>query len=118
MTTDSSGGRTVERLRELQGLRDEGLITEDEFEEHRTRPGTPRARPNATTDWEARLSVVLSRGGRVVHESDTAVYVVTGQPVNHVLHLLLTVVTAGFWIFPWIIMVATRSEQRFTIQKK
>ena len=37
MTADSdSDDRTAERLRELQTLRDEGLITEEEFEERRT----------------------------------------------------------------------------------
>ena len=36
MTTDSDGGeRTVERLRELQSLRDEGLISAEEFDERR-----------------------------------------------------------------------------------
>ena len=69
------------------------------------------------TDWRARVANAVSRGGHVVYESDTEVHVVEGRSVNHILHLLLTVFTLGLWIIPWIIVVATGGEKRYTIQK-
>jgi hypothetical protein len=43
---------------------------------------------------------------------------VAGRPVNHVLHLLLTVFTVGIWIVPWIIVTANGGEKRYTILKR
>jgi hypothetical protein len=49
--------------------------------------------------------------GRVAFQGDDRVVVITGRPVNHILHLLLTIATAGLWIFGWILASATGGEQ-------
>jgi hypothetical protein len=48
--------------------------------------------------------------GRVAFQGDDRVVVITGRPVNHVLHLLLTLLTGGLWIFGWIIASAAGGE--------
>ena len=37
---------------------------------------------------------------------------VSGRPVNHLLHLLLSFVTVGLWLFVWIALVLTGGENR------
>jgi hypothetical protein len=54
---------------------------------------------------------VAKTKGRVAFQGDDRAVVITGRPVNHILHLLLTIVTAGLWIFVWIIAVATGGEE-------
>ena len=44
----------------------------------------------------------VAGGWRVVDRSDFHVVLTTGTPVNHVLHLLLTVVTCGLWGVVWL----------------
>lgn len=45
----------------------------------------------------------VSRGGRVESQADFSALIRHGKPVNHVLHLILTLVTFGFWVIVWII---------------
>jgi hypothetical protein len=40
---------------------------------------------------------------RLVHRGDSSAILVTGRPVNHVLHLLITVLTCGLWLIPWLV---------------
>jgi hypothetical protein len=37
---------------------------------------------------------------------------VKGKPVNHILHLILTLVTVGFWSLIWIALVIFGGEKR------
>lgn len=37
----------------------------------------------------------------------------TGEKPNHILHLLLTLVTAGLWIIPWIIISGKSNLSRY-----
>lgn len=60
----------------------------------------------------AKLQEAVARGGRVESQSDTMATVVYGKPVNHVLHLLLTLVTAGIWAIVWIILAVSGGEKR------
>lgn len=45
----------------------------------------------------------VSRGGRVESQADFSALIRYGKPVNHVLHLILTLLTFGFWVIVWII---------------
>lgn len=38
-----------------------------------------------------------------------------GKRPNHVLHLILTLVTFGFWVIVWIILAVTLHESRHII---
>lgn len=49
---------------------------------------------------------------RIETQSDYNAVIVRGQPVNHVLHLLITVFTCGLWAIVWIIMAAVQREHR------
>jgi len=53
---------------------------------------------------------VATSKGRVAYQADDRVVVITGRPVHHLLHLLLTLVTGGLWIVGWIIASATGGE--------
>ena len=40
------------------------------------------------------------------------VVVVSGRPTNHILHLLLTVITFGLWGVLWLVLALSSSESR------
>jgi hypothetical protein len=51
---------------------------------------------------------------RVEQQTDTYAILVRGKPVNHVLHLLLTLLTLGVWLFfVWIPLMAFGGEMRY-----
>lgn len=53
--------------------------------------------------------------GRVAFRGQSRVVVITRRPVNHVLHLVLTVVTGGFWLVPWLLLTFRGGEDAHTI---
>lgn len=55
------------------------------------------------------------RGARIESQSDFTAVVVHGRPVNHVLHLLLTLVTCGMWSLVWLLLVLTGGEKRVSL---
>ncbi|MEB4208741.1 hypothetical protein [Mycobacterium sp. 94-17] len=61
------------------------------------------------------LMAVVARGGRIEARTPTSAIVSMGKPVNHVLHLLVTVLLCGFWLPVWIVMAATGGEKRTTV---
>lgn len=85
--------------------------------------GNPRN--NGTVPLDYRKDVLaqgiatrLARPGkwRVETQTDTYAIVVGGQPVNHILHLLLTVLTLGLWVIVWIIVAAGGGEKRYKLE--
>lgn len=52
---------------------------------------------------------------RVEQQMDAYAILVRGKPVNHVLHLLLTLLTAGLWLFVWIPLWALGGETRYRL---
>lgn len=54
----------------------------------------------------------VAAGGRVESQSDFQAVIVKGKPVNHVLQLILTVVTLGLWVFVWIGLALFGGEKR------
>ena len=59
---------------------------------------------------------VATKGTRVESQTDENAVLVYGKRVNHMLHLLLCVPTAGLWAVPWIIMAATGGEKRKVVR--
>lgn len=58
----------------------------------------------------------LAQGWRIESHSDYFASIVKGKKPNHILHLILTLVTMGLWGFIWLVLVLTMGEQRKTIQ--
>jgi hypothetical protein len=54
----------------------------------------------------------VSQGAKVQARTPTSAVVVSGQPVNHVLHLLISVFLCGLWLPVWILAAATGGEYR------
>lgn len=54
-------------------------------------------------------------GARVESQSDYQAVVVRGKPVNHVLHLILTLVTLTLWGWVWIALAIFAGEKRSMI---
>jgi hypothetical protein len=54
----------------------------------------------------------VAGGARVESQSDFQAVVVRGKPVNHVLHLILTLVTLMTWGFVWIALAIFGGEKR------
>jgi len=54
----------------------------------------------------------VASGARIESQSDYQAVVVRGKKVNHVLHLILTLVTLGLWGIVWIILAIAGGEKR------
>ncbi|QYW07909.1 membrane protein [Streptomyces phage RedBear] len=54
-------------------------------------------------------------GFRVESQTDETAILAKGKPTNHVLHLLLTLVTLGLWVFVWIIVALSNKETRLIL---
>lgn len=52
---------------------------------------------------------------RIESQSDYNAVLVKGKKVNHVLHLILTLITLGFWLIPWIVLVIVGKEKRMMV---
>ncbi|WP_331758706.1 hypothetical protein OG225_41120 (plasmid) [Nocardia sp. NBC_01377] len=57
----------------------------------------------------------VARGARVESQTETMAIIVTGSKPNHVLHLILTLATCGFWGIGWLIVAAAQREHRASI---
>jgi hypothetical protein len=54
----------------------------------------------------------VAGGSRVESQSDFQAVVVRGKPVNHVLHLILTLVTVTLWGWVWLGVAIFGGEKR------
>jgi hypothetical protein len=54
-------------------------------------------------------------GSRVVLQEDFDAVLVYGKNPNHILHLLLSIITLGLWIFVWILLYFTSREKRYSL---
>lgn len=55
---------------------------------------------------------IVNGGARVESRSDYEAVLVQGRRPNHVLHLLLSIVTLGLWLIVWLIVGITHRERR------
>ena len=65
---------------------------------------------------DAQVSKAISRGYRVESRSDFQAVVVKGQRPNHVLHLILSLVTLGIWLIVWLLVAIFAGEKRKVIR--
>jgi hypothetical protein len=61
------------------------------------------------------VNAQVATGGRVQSQSDYQAVVVHGQPVNNVLHLILTIFTATLWAPVWVCLAIFGGETRAMI---
>ncbi|MCY4624762.1 MAG: hypothetical protein OXC99_07165 [Chloroflexi bacterium] len=61
---------------------------------------------------DAEVAEWIREDWRVESRSNFQAVMVSGRRVNHLLHLVLALVTAGLWIFVWIALVLTGGENR------
>ncbi len=71
------------------------------------------AQRHAILEQNIQASVV--GGWRPVQVTDTSAVLVTGTPVNNVLHLLLTVFTCGLWAVIWVVLLLAGGEKRMAL---
>ena len=57
----------------------------------------------------------IYEGYKVESIVGTTAVIVRRGVVNHGLHFLLSILTVGFWLIIWLIMVLSRDEERTTI---
>ncbi|MFC6087569.1 hypothetical protein [Sphaerisporangium aureirubrum] len=57
----------------------------------------------------------VAAGYRTESSTTTSVVLVKGKRVNHLLHLVLSVLTAGVWIIVWIIVAVAGGEKRSSL---
>lgn len=58
------------------------------------------------------LQTQIAQGARIESQSDFQAVVVKGKHINHVLHLIITLVTFFLWGIVWLIMAVTGGEKR------
>ena len=58
------------------------------------------------------INSMVSQGWRVESQTDFHAVFVRGHRVNHVLHLLLTLVTFGVWAIAWLALAMFGGEKR------
>jgi hypothetical protein len=63
----------------------------------------------------ARIAHFAREGWRVETLMDFQAILVRGHPTNHVLHLLLSVVTFGLWLVYWLAVALDGGEQRVVL---
>lgn len=82
-------------------------------------PASPGLQPLDDATRRAYLAQAVAnqvrQGSRVESQMDLQAVLVDGKPVNHVLHLILTLVTCFAWAVIWIILVGVAGEKRYSL---
>lgn len=73
---------------------------------------TIEQRQNALAE---RVALLARDGWRPESQTQTQATLVKGKRPNHVLHLILTIITAGLWGIVWIILAITKHEKRMLL---
>ena len=58
----------------------------------------------------------LASGRRVESQSEFQAVLIHGHAVNHILHLFISIITAGIWIIVWIALVIFGGERREIVE--
>ncbi len=65
-----------------------------------------------TNALESYIANATRHGWRVQSQGATSAQLVKGKPTNHILHLILTLITLGLWAIVWILMVIFAGEKQ------
>jgi hypothetical protein len=74
--------------------------------------------PSGQLDLTEKIQRHTRQGWRVESQTDTQAVIVKGHRPNHLLHLILTVLTAGLWGIVWVIVAITGGEKRMMLRAK
>lgn len=61
------------------------------------------------------IAVQMSKGYRIESQADFSAVMVKGHRINHVLHLILSILTLGAWLIVWFFVWAFAGERRLAI---
>ena len=61
------------------------------------------------------ISNKVHEGWRVESQSDYQAIMVRGHRPNHILHLILSIITLGIWLIVWLLVAAWGGEKRRTL---
>lgn len=61
------------------------------------------------------LATETAQGGRVVAQDQTSAVIVRVEPINHVLHAVLSLLTCGVWLLVWFFLNARRRVHRYQV---
>jgi hypothetical protein len=64
---------------------------------------------------ESRIALELTSGGVLESQTAYTAVVIHGKKTNHILHLILSVITAGLWLIVWAVLILTRKQQRVVL---
>ena len=76
---------------------------------------TPQSVEDRKAILDKRVLRAVSNGWHLEAQTDYEAVVSGGRKVNHILHLLLSLLTFGTWIIPWIFMSLGNRPTRETI---
>jgi hypothetical protein len=76
---------------------------------------TPLSADERKAALDNALSIAAAKGYRIESRSDYQATIVKGHRPNHILHLILTIITLGIWLIIWILVAAFGGETRRTI---
>ena len=65
-----------------------------------------------TNALQQAVAAEIASGARLESQMGTMAVVVRGKPVNHILHLILSLLTAGIWLIVWLVLVLTNKRER------
>lgn len=76
--------------------------------------------PTAVSDTREEIlagavNTMVRSGYRVESQTSHQAVVVKGHRPNHLLHLILSIVTAGMWLFVWLAIIIFGGEKRRVI---
>lgn len=80
---------------------------------------SPPARKTTDERKEALARAIhtqVAQGARVESQSDYNAILVKGHRPNHVLHLILSLVTFGLWLLVWLGVVVFGGEKRMAVE--
>lgn len=76
--------------------------------------GAPSAEDRALA-MAGRIAYWTKWDWRVESQTEIQAVMVRGHRPNHVLHLILSIITAGIWLFVWLFVAIVGGEKRKTI---
>ncbi len=64
---------------------------------------------------DARVARELADGATLESQAGYNAVLIKGKKVNHILHLILSILTAGIWLIVWLLLVITNKRQRIVL---
>lgn len=75
-------------------------------------PPAPWTADQRRTALAENLQQAVRQGWRVESQTEFQANLVKGHRTNHILHLILSIVTLGLWLIVWLIVALTNKEKR------